>query len=364
MEAGSALRVRRWGRDCLEGIARVAFVSVPCRTLPTVTADTAAATLFDPDVSHVGRTCQDCGTVMASRRSPRCRSCYAEYRRAQSRARWSGLTIEEERDRERRISHCCESCSKPIRLTEKRCTDCRVLVQNAKRVAATPKPCVDCGELVPRRSLGQTSPRCAECRSLHSRALQRSRISGLSVEAEKEHFRNPPSCDVCGQPLDYPGLQKRHQGACRQRYQRAYHRSHKYGTDFAAEMAKEIVAACRVCGKRPSHVNKDFCDECTASGARRIYRRATSTYGMAHDAAVALATTRNCGICGDELPLLSDTAARTGSEWAVDIDHDHATGRVRGLLCSHCNRGLGHFRDDPTRLLAAVRYLDGESIDS
>jgi hypothetical protein len=47
----------------------------------------------------------------------------------------------------------------------------------------------------------------------------------------------------------------------------------------------------------------------------------------------------------------------TGASRRLSVDHDHKTGKVRGLLCRTCNSHLGHLRDDPEAALRVVTYL-------
>ena len=59
-----------------------------------------------------------------------------------------------------------------------------------------------------------------------------------------------------------------------------------------------------------------------------------------------------CAVC------LQRPKAYHTSRRPLRIDHCHETRLVRGLLCHHCNVGIGHFFDSPELLRAAATYLD------
>jgi hypothetical protein len=63
-----------------------------------------------------------------------------------------------------------------------------------------------------------------------------------------------------------------------------------------------------------------------------------------------------CAICG----ALQGHRSRYGTVCRLAVDHDHKTGKIRGLLCNNCNRGLGRLKDSIENLEAALRYLKRE----
>jgi hypothetical protein len=56
-----------------------------------------------------------------------------------------------------------------------------------------------------------------------------------------------------------------------------------------------------------------------------------------------------CLICGVDFSSIPQNH--------ICIDHNHITGKVRGILCNKCNSGLGMFRDNPGYILKAVEYI-------
>lgn len=72
-------------------------------------------------------------------------------------------------------------------------------------------------------------------------------------------------------------------------------------------------------------------------------------YGLTPEQYDALGTA--CEICG---------AGRQDSRkgFRLAVDHDHDTGKVRGLLCGNCNSGIGLFKHDRDLLMKAIAYLE------
>lgn len=69
---------------------------------------------------------------------------------------------------------------------------------------------------------------------------------------------------------------------------------------------------------------------------------------------IALEQNSKCAICKQE--NTSVTNDRTQKR-KLAVDHCHKTGKFRGIICVHCNSGLGYFRDNPEYLQSAIEYL-------
>ena len=103
------------------------------------------------------------------------------------------------------------------------------------------------------------------------------------------------------------------------------------------------TAAHRDYCQRVGYHKKRYAKESVAERERHLVKK----YGVTLVVYDAMLKAQNgcCAICG-----------KTQSK-AFDVDHCHVTGKVRGLLCSTCNRLIGYAKDDPRILQAALRYI-------
>lgn len=102
----------------------------------------------------------------------------------------------------------------------------------------------------------------------------------------------------------------------------------------------------RFCSRKCKENARNATPEHKADVLARYYVR---KYGMTQDEAERMRE-RGCDICGEK----NGDSGRWGN---LHIDHDHETGKVRGVLCHSCNVLIGHAEDDPARLEAAAAYL-------
>jgi hypothetical protein len=103
-------------------------------------------------------------------------------------------------------------------------------------------------------------------------------------------------------------------------------------------------------GKRK---NREAAKKFYASNPGRSFRDQCKKYGISVEEYDAIKNEQGglCAICGGFPQRTNKRINR------LCIDHDHKTGKVRGLICYNCNVGLGQFEDDIDRLSAAISYL-------
>jgi hypothetical protein len=83
--------------------------------------------------------------------------------------------------------------------------------------------------------------------------------------------------------------------------------------------------------------------------AKAKIRRFTKKYKISIEKYNELLENQNgvCAICGE----------KDSRGTALAVDHDHETQECRGLLCRHCNLGIGNFKNNPSNLDKASKYL-------
>jgi hypothetical protein len=147
----------------------------------------------------------------------------------------------------------------------------------------------------------------------------------------------------------------------------AYKHSQRFCSALCARAARTqlFAATNRACYKcdapvdvPPGRAGRAVCDDCRVDPRTNRHamerRRRFRAYGITEAEYDAMLARQGgcCAICRTTDP---SGGMKRRADWA--IDHCHATGQVRGILCSACNLGIGQMGDDPARLQAAAAYL-------
>lgn len=107
-------------------------------------------------------------------------------------------------------------------------------------------------------------------------------------------------------------------------------------------VCKEVLALLSFDGKLPR------CRECEKE--RKRWQQIKAKYNLTKEVFALLLDEQGggCAICGGP----------PTTKHGFHVDHDHETGRIRGILCHGCNTALGGAKDDPEILRKAAAYLE------
>jgi hypothetical protein len=138
---------------------------------------------------------------------------------------------------------------------------------------------------------------------------------------------------------------------------------------------QNIMYKCAKCGEidktkfHPSRTTR--CKACLATAQREYRRKRPKDYWKNKDRKYTLKKRygvcideyekkiielgNRCEICNDD-PSLDETKSKNHK--MLHVDHDHSTGKVRGLICNGCNRALGFINDNIDKARNLVKYLE------
>jgi len=126
-----------------------------------------------------------------------------------------------------------------------------------------------------------------------------------------------------------------------------------------------VGSRCKVCdnkARKKYYASNQKGRELAYIKSRARYLKATYNMTLAEYDAILVKQNNSCAICNKPLSQqLEEDGAKCGLDCRprmFAVDHCHATGKNRGLLCNECNRALGFFKDNPEILRTAAQYID------
>lgn len=215
--------------------------------------------------------------------------------------------------KDRKAKGLCNTCANPRLPNRSRCAECAV--KQKERQAR-------------RRDQRKKTGKCSECGSLPipGKTLCQRHLDDLTLRRARKIAQG--LC-LCGSPLksknycvDCLELNRRSKSASIQR--------------------KIDVGMCAACGRVPPKPGRFHCVEC-------LYRMQLRKYDMTIADFMKLYNEHDghCAICESD-----------GDGKSLHIDHDHISGKVRGLLCFKHNAALGFMGDDPERIRKLADYVE------
>lgn len=218
--------------------------------------------------------------------------------------------------------------------------------RNRRQIAPSVVPCIGCGVDVERPPSGAVKRYCGPCREVTSREKS-------AEPSQRSRSKLPPvvQCQDCGTdvPRNGRGVPKRCADCRRDAFLIRSRAAYQRNAEVRRQKSREYAATHReeVLAKKRAYMRKRHAEQPELNRLRQISYK----YGLSPEEYSALVerTGPTCPLCDEEF--------RGRGLHKRCVDHDHQTGKVRGLICSACNTAIGYFGDNPQRIESAIRYL-------